>query len=377
MKLAAPDHNDAVFAQIDHRVQTMLATWFPNTAERRGTEALRGPVEVDYWSISYKLAFDGHSVFVKIPKMDMYQAEIPSILLDSSARRSAQIEFHGFTVIHGINDWPDGCSTVRPLAFLPEFNALLTEFTPSVDLFKLCRRLGPQFFPKSRFSIEVQHSLRHCGEWLDRFQHSEGSQTEISVKSQQLLEDILAWAAEIESLCVCRNQLHRLLQGLKQSEWSEELPRSRNCEGFEVRNIIVDKSGTVRVVDPGNVSWSSGLEDVAHFLVSLTMLYWGTPMLWMGPLLAKPYRRSFLEGWARSGKTVSPPILAWFETRELFRQWLEAYRVLERKPYCDLLRKFLRFAYVDAFFLNRIKHNVEIACRKTAKSQCTRKRAEA
>jgi hypothetical protein len=144
-----------------------------------------------------------------------------------------------------------------------------------------------------------------------------------------------------------------------------------------VRNIIVDQAGTVRLVDPGKIAWSSGLEDVAHFLLSLTMLYWGTPMLWMGIPLAKSYRRSFLEGWAQKRPKISPTILAWFEIRELFRQWLEAYRVLERKPYPSLLRNFLRFAYVDAFFLNRIKHNVKQACRQVPRTEYTGKRAEA
>jgi len=376
MKLASPDHDDVFFEQIDHRVRTMLATWFPSTAGS-GTEAERGQVEVDYWSISYRLTSVQHSVFVKIPKMDMYQTEIASILKDPKARQSAQTEFDGFTRIHRIKDWPDGCSTVRPLAFIEEFNALLTEFTPSVDLFKQCRRLEPQILPKSEFSQRVQKSLRHCGEWLDRFQGSNEDKSEIQVDSQQLLEDILAWAAQIDTLCVCPNQLHALLRRLKQSTWSQELPRSRNCEGFEVRNIIVDQAGTVRLVDPGNVSWSSGLEDVAHFLVSLTMLYWGTPVLWMGIPLAETYRRSFLEGWAQNRSKVSLPILAWFETRELFRQWLDAYKVLERKPYPDFLRKFLRFAYVDAFFLNRIKHNVKLACQPVPRTDSTEKRPEA
>jgi hypothetical protein len=129
-----------------------------------------------------------------------------------------------------------------------------------------------------------------------------------------------------------------------------------------VRNVIVDGDGTVRIVDPGNLSCSSGLEDVAHFCASLCMLYWGGPLLWSGIPLAWSYRRSFLQGWANGNAEIEPSILAWFETREWFRQWMEAYRVLARKPYPRLLCDFMRFAYVDAFFLNRVEHNVRLAC---------------
>jgi hypothetical protein len=375
MRQAFPERNNELFAKIDHCAQASLPEWFPDAAGH-SLQAQRGPVEFDYLSISYKLAFAQHSVFIKIPKMKWYETDISSILLDPSSRQSAQTEFDGFTRIHSIKNWPDGCSTVRPLAYIEEFNALCTEFTPSQDLFRQCRKAGPQLFPLSASSQRVHASLRRCGEWLKHFQGSQETPAQINVSSRQLLEDILGWTAEIEGLCICPRQLRALLGRLEQNSWSQEMPRFRSCEGFEVRNIIVDEGGTVRLVDPGNLSLSSGLEDVAHFLVSLTMLYWGTPMLWMGIPVAQPYRRSFMEGWMQNSPGVSPSILAWFETRELFRQWLEAYKVLEIKPYPHILRKFLRFAYVDAFFLNRIKHNVELACSQKAGAACARQREE-
>jgi hypothetical protein len=59
----------------------MFGTWFPDAAGQ-SAEARRGPVEIDYWSISYKLSFRKHKVFIKIPKMEMGEREISSILQD-------------------------------------------------------------------------------------------------------------------------------------------------------------------------------------------------------------------------------------------------------------------------------------------------------
>ncbi len=362
MSQTASERNNEFLNRIDQCARESLADWFPDTAER-SLDGRRGPVEIDYWSISYRLDFVGRAVFVKIPKMDMRETEIAAILDDPRARQSAQTEFESFFRIHSIQNWPKGCSTVRPLKYVQEFNALLTEFTPAEDLFRQCRRPAAQLIRLSAPSQQTHAALRRCGEWLKHFQDSDGCSTQIGVSSQQLLEDIVECADAIDSRCFFPRQLRALLGLLKQNPWSRQMPRRRTCEGFEVRNVIVDGDGTVRIVDPGNLSCSSGLEDVAHFCASLGMLYWGGPLLWAGIPLATSYQRSFLRGWANGDAEIEPSILAWFETCEWFRQWLEAYRVLARKPYPRLLREFMRFAYVDAFFLNRIEHSVRLACR--------------
>jgi hypothetical protein len=204
--------------------------------------------------------------------------------------------------------------------------------------------------------------LRRCGAWLHHFQQAHGRQGKVLVTSEQLLSDIKVWSREIRTLCVRPAVVDRTIAELERSQWSEEMERARTCEGFEVRNIIVDRDGTIRLVDPGKLSWGSGLEDVAHFLVSLTMLYWGTPALWFGITGSRSYRRSFLDGWAPGGVSFKPATIAWFETRELFRQWADAYRVVSRKPYSSALRRVLRAVYVDAFFLNRIARAASRAC---------------
>ena len=352
--------NERSLAQIDEYACSRYGEYFPDAA--RGRIADRGPVELDYWSISYRLAFPEHSIFIKIPKVEPYQSSISHIARDARARRSAEIEFDGFRRIHGIPDWPAGCSAVRPLEYIPGFNAIATEFHPSRDLFRVCRQAAFPGKLRSPSSAEDAHSsLRRCGRWLRHFQRAGHGGETLTVGSGQLLADIGAWAGEIETLCLRPRFVRQILNTLERHPWSAAFPKSRTSEGFEVRNIIVDRAGTVRLVDPGQLGWSSGLEDVAHFLVSLTMLFWGRPSLWLGIPIARAYRRSFLDAWRAGDASVSAGVLAWFETRELFRQWRDAYQVIARKPYSAAARRLLRAAYIDLFFMNRIRRAAALA----------------
>jgi hypothetical protein len=353
MKSPSPPTNETVFAQIDEYAQTKYPQYFPDGASCPAPT--RGAVEVDYWSISYRLTFRDGSIFIKIPKADMYEADILSILRDPRARNSGEAEFEAFTKIHAIGDWPEGCSTVRPLEYVPQFNAIVTEFFPSKDLFVQCRRastvgrLTPGRNPEG-----VHASLARCGAWLRHFQRAHDAHGQVAVRSDQLLSQMTLWSKDIERTCIRPRFLKTVLEALRASRWSVTMPEARTCEGFEVRNIIVDGAGTVRLVDPGQLSWASGLEDVAHFLVSLTLLFWGTPSLWLGIPTAREYRRCFLRAWALQDAQVPERILAWFEMRELIRQWREAHLVVSRKPYPAAVRRCLGGIYVDPFFHNRI-----------------------
>lgn len=355
-----PPQNEAVLEMLDGYAYSKYSQYFHEPCSQPPG---RGPVEIDYWSISYRVTFPERSLFVKIPKVDMCQADLSLIVADPGAQESARTEFDGFSQIYGIRDWPKGCAAVRPLEYVPSFNSIITEFVPSNDLFRQCRHAaiggGLAVVPSSG---SVPISLGRCGAWLRHFQRAHECEGTVRVSSEQLLVEMENWARQIQCLCIRPRKLDALLARLERSRWSHEIDTARTCEGFEVRNIIVDPHGTVRLVDPGRISWGSGLEDVAHFLVSLTMLFWGTSRLWLGIPMSRPYRHAFLNGWAPRDRRPKPSTLAWFETRELFRQWLEAYRVLSRKPYPRTLGRFLRAVYVDAFFLNRITQTVAIAC---------------
>lgn len=353
--------NEAVFERIDEHALSKYRQYF---SEASPQAPARGPVEIDYWSISYRLAFRERSVFVKIPKAERRQSDIASVAADPRALESARTEFDGFAQIYGIADWPEGCATVRPLEYIPSFNTIVTEFVPSEDLYRQCRRAAIRNrLGWSPSSGSVHQSLVRCGAWLRHFQRSGHCGETVRVSGEQLMADIGIWGREIKRQCVRPARVDAVLARLERCRWSHELPKARTCEGFEVRNIIVDGGGAIRLVDPGAVSWASGIEDAAHFLVSLTLLYWGTPALWLGIPMARAYRESFLRGWAPADLHVEPAAIAWFETRELFRQWREACRVVSSKPYSPAIRRFCRAVYVDPFLLNRIEHAAAEACR--------------
>ncbi len=356
--------NAEKFQKLDAHARSQYVRYF---GEAIPAAPRRGPVEVDYWSISYKLAFPERSIFVKIPKVDRYEADVAAVVMDQLARESAQVEFDGFRQIHKIGDWPTGCAAVRPLEYVPSFNSILTEYVPSEDLFRQCRRaVFRSILPLASKTPNVHLSLNRCGAWLRHFQRVQKNTGPIQAGSAQLLADIRLWSAEIKEMCVYRPLVDSVLGRLEKNPWSQELPAARACEGFEVRNVIVDRTGTIRIVDPGQISRSSGFEDVAHFLVSLTMLFWGTPALWLGIFSSRPYRQSFLDGWEPGDRKVDRVLIAWFETWEWFREWREACRVVAQKPYSLPVRRLLRAAYVDGFFLNRID---EASTRAVGKSR--------
>lgn len=353
--MAIVNSNIHVFELVEARICESLSKYFPDW-EPTELSLQRGIVETDYWSISYMLSIlDAnsfrHGIFVKIPKSDIYHSTVEQAVKDPKACLIAEEEFTSLRKIAHVDGWPVGCGTIRPLDYIAEFNAILTHQVEGRDLYLQCRRDALKCLLLLKKSTAMDSYLFHCGQWLHHFHHGSGRLRYCTTRTQDYFDEVREYERAIDEDCTDRQRFRNLMNTFCSIHIDEVTPLVPMCEGFEIRNILVDKNRTVYVVDPGRIREGHGMDDLAHFLVSISMLFWGGPLFVLRFRSLEKYRVCFLNGYFSSNQEIPfIKLLCWFEAKEVIRQWKEAYFILSYKNYPDFVREWMRRYYVDPFF---------------------------
>lgn len=311
-------------------------------------ELVPGPVRLDYWSLTFLLRCSGsdadRSFFVKIPKSQAL-ASSPEGALDEQSRSLGRAEFEtqrglwAFAQTHGL-------TAVRPLAYLDRSNAILTNFVPSEALEKICRQAMLRSWRHS--DDPALGALMATGAWLRKFhdaQEATAQDLELEVKSEALrrFEDLSDRSAAPGLVRALRDQLRAV--PIEPGSWRTvaSLPE------FQVRNIMVGADG-IYPVDTDEPRPRPAEADLARFVISLHMLFWGSPLFLVRPRANRQLVQWFLDGYGRPD-FGSTGLDRWLLVSEWLRQWQDAYFVLDRiKTYREPLRSLVGRIYIDRPF---------------------------
>lgn len=70
------------------------------------------------------------------------------------------------------------------------------------------------------------------------------------------------------------NDIVKRLARLK--DYTVNAHSTRTLKGLDIRNILIDKGGLLRILDPGKMKRDCIEADLARFLVTCRILYWGS-----------------------------------------------------------------------------------------------------
>jgi hypothetical protein len=321
-----------------------------------------GGLEHNGFSITFWINFSGNngisSVYVKIPKI-IYGDKNKGFNypLSQDDFTLAKNEYESLLLLS--NSWSSefGITFIHPLGYINEYNAIVTE-----------RFFGDFFFKefqkydfKEKIFIKVDNpiyfAMQNFGQSLNTFHQK--SISEAIFQTNEVLEKIQKYIIFLQKFNVSNYDLELILEALNEFSGTEyKTSIVKNIKGIDVRQILFNEKFEYCVMDPGKITKNFIEVDLARFIVTCRILYWGT----FGILLKlKPNRRyeeNFMNGY-KSSVSFSQDALKIMIIKELFKHWKMAHISLERREWPKLFKLLLRKLYVDSFYKHLISNELQ------------------
>ncbi len=278
--------------------------------------------------------------------------------LSKSDRDLAEDEYR--SLVHLSQYW---CSDdihvrfVRPLGFLREYNAIVTErfyarhffrILRYLDLRRRLRKKGPDFGHKVMAGL---------GTALARFHQTAMKECEVDIES--ILRKMEGCCSQLKCFGLQPKFIDKVMSKVSKVRNLRMYSHQTNTlKGFDVRQVFVNDAGMAFLLDPGKMKMDHKEMDLARFIVTCRILYWGSTFLFLRLSPDTSYEESFVQAYYGNNKRQDK-ILRLLIIKELLKHWRMAYTVLELKQWPLVIKKVLRETYIDPFY--RWQVNAEAA----------------
>jgi len=327
----------------------------------RAKTSIIGAVSTNYFSFTFPVEIVTDSgtkdVYVKIPKADL-RGRTPSILpISSNDRLMAQEEENSLRMLAKCWHTDDlGVRWILLRAVIPEYNAIITDHATGEKAFQAFRRLDLRGrLGSAEDRCRLRSAMGRFGGALGRF-HNQSACS----KRFQLAEMM----PKIEHYCrdlaeKTNNPLpNRTIAALaKLSSWECNAVETNTLKGIDIRNMLIDKQDELVLLDPGKTKVTFREADVARFLMTYRILYWGSLQLL---LLRRPdpeAEKAFLR--AYYGADETPLLLCLYFIKEQLKHWHTALDSLRRLPWPGLVKTWVAHVYVDPLYSRQLALELE------------------
>ena len=226
---------------------------------------------------------EAHSIIVKVPMRNLLKdrANEPAFEKPLLFPKADEEEMHAlhYTALVAIHDYMTGLNrkelgTIRVLDYLPESQAIVMEASSDPKLRDLV-------FKENRLRMQLGKSkllpaFENVGTWL-RIYHTMPKKAQVQVRHahrEDLVKSILKLTDFLAERLADKSYFDRLaleLTRLAQEILSETLPLGLGHGDYALRNILVNPSGRVTVLDTF-AKWRPPIyEDIGYFLTGLKM----------------------------------------------------------------------------------------------------------
>ncbi len=297
-----------------------------------------------------------NGAYVKIPKADITrQSVLPTSKVDC---RMAEEEHASLQYL--ARHWEGAGGDARfvdPLAFYPDLNAIVTRRAWGSDLLHAFRRID--FRARLGMLGEVARLngiLQRIGTAVARFHENCTRADGLGEGTADLshpISKIVRAADDLRQNGVPERRLSALLVSLRAvSPPPQRVSLAMSLKGLDVRNILFDsRRDRLTFLDPGKMKVEPRQANLARLLVTIRILYWGTP--WFVARLAPA---SAFEGvvLAAADGAVDDRILSLYVVKELWKHWRAAHVALTLKGWPRPLERGLARGYIDRFYATQI-----------------------
>jgi len=320
-----------------------------------------GKISFHHYSITFPctLLKSGSEIrgYGKIPKSDPSKRSVTQ--LNEADRVLAKNEYTSLEYLR--DHWPGskfGVNFATPLAFVESSNLLVTEELPGEHLHAQMRRrlLKKKLSFGSVGGDPLVPCFARIGKALGAFhrEHRAPKNAIAASVADKLISTSKAIhrqtgidLALVVNACIGEDVLEILNN-----------TQAKTMKGFDIRNIIVDGRECINIIDPGKIKVDTALADVARFIVTIRLVFWGS---WYCPLIVSEvdeYEDAFIDAW-QSESGLATDGLSILVIKEVLRYWLIGLDAAARYAPNTLLESALKKYYVNRVFLRMLETHTQ------------------
>ena len=121
-----------------------------------------------------------------------------------------------------------------------------------------------------------------------------------------------------------------------------------SLKGIDIRQIFINQEEVLEIIDPGKMFKSFREVDLARFIVTCRILYWGTWLIFFKLVPNQNYEEIFLKGYYESKKPEK--ILNFLIIKEFFKQWKMGHKGILKKDWPRFFKYLVKKLYLDPFY---------------------------
>lgn len=316
--------------------------------------AVVGPLVTNYFSFIFSIethtSLNKQKLFVKIPKEDLRKGSKAILPISSADRRMAEEEVLSLSTLR--DQWHSadtGESWIRLRGFFPQYNAIVTDAVQGDDAFSVFRRLDlRRRLGLKKDCLRLQGAMTRLGSALGRF-HQRNSQHTV-FRIDEAIPKLVRYCHDLE--LSTRSPLpSRIIQALSSIDGLEiEALEVSTLKGIDIRNVLMDKQDRMFLMDPGRIKRTYREADLARFIMTYRILYWGSGLFLLGLRPDSQAEEAFLDAYYSNSTPPSPKLLSLFLIKEQLKHWHTALNSLQMLQWPLALKRIISSIYVNPFY---------------------------
>ena len=334
------------------------------TGQRFGTTKVNvTPLITNYFSFVFSIQIHGpnsvEKVFVKIPKKDLRRGPKTILPISPADRIMAEDEVSSLRFL--LDEWTAddlGVLWVRLRAFLPQYNAIVTDAVDATDalgIFRrrdLCSRMGSK---ASR--VRVRAAMARIGEAFGRF-HKRSAQSGV-FRMRESLHKLESYCDELS--IKTRNEWAELIKRVLRSMADLEIPAVEvpTLKGIDIRNVLMNERERIFFLDPGRVKRSCREADLARFLMTYRILYWGSRMFLLQLRPDTEAEKAFLKIYYSNTAPGDSRLLSLYLIKEQLKHWHTAIDSLYLLPWSMAVKRLVAAIYINPYYTRQLAAEVK------------------
>lgn len=312
-----------------------------------------GPLEINCFSICFWVDIDGvngkNSYYIKIPKIIFYDENKQCISdLSQNDIKLAVDEYESLNYLSDHWDSSLGVHFVETLGYIKNYNAIITRRINGEFFFKIYRKYDKYGKPEKYKSDSAQMGMEKFGKSLrlfhsQSFYYAKFNANNTILKFDQYIDILKKYGVNH----ACLKKLMNLISKYKDFEYKAAVVN--NYKGIDIRQIFMDQHNELYIIDPGKIKKGFSEIDIARFIVTCRILYWGTLAIIFRIVPSKSYEEYFLNGYYGLDERPSK-MLRLLIVKEMLKHWNMAHISLGKRKWPRYIKYILRKMYIDPFY---------------------------
>ena len=327
--------------------------------------AKRSQLRISPWAIlDFSSVFNivdqqRHGVYVKVPKSRIGNDQVhPESQQD---RDMAAAEYASLQYLAKYwNGFDPRVEFITPLEFFPAHNAIVTRQAFGHDLLISFRRADLKYKFMGQRDEHVRPILQRIGAALRNYHDASAAaeqpmrrrtREEVVRKFVSICDDLAQFGVERSLL----DQVTGSVAGLEIDP--SDATHCMTLKGLDIRNILVDEQDRTFLLDPGKTIVRPTMEDVARYLVTCDIIYWGSLWFFLRLRPDSSYNQATMDGYGALGVTDAR-LLSAMILKEFLKHWRAAHVAVGLKHWPALVKKVIIRTYIDPFYRTAVKRKL-------------------